>query len=157
MKIRFLCVGGLKKAFFREGVEEYTARIMRYAPFEMVEVREVRSTKKTPREVVMKKEAEGLLARTGPRDFIIALDERGTRLDTPAFAERLERLTSAGGSADVVFVVGGAWGLDASVTGRADLVLRLSDMTLPHELARLVLAEQVYRAFTIMRGEPYSH
>jgi 23S rRNA (pseudouridine1915-N3)-methyltransferase len=98
-------------------------------------------------------EAERLLALAAPRDEVVALDERGRVMDTRELASRLGRAQSAAG--DLLFLIGGDEGLDASVRTRARWVLSLSKLTLPHRLARLVLVEQLYRAFTVLKGEPY--
>lgn len=156
MKITLIAVGSFKKGYAKEGYEDYAKRIKRYVPFESVEVKEEPATKKTPTERVAKKEGERILAKLREGDFVIALDERGRAFTSGGLSEQVERLM-VGGKRGLVFIVGGAWGLDPGVMARADLVMKLSDMTLPHELARVVLAEQLYRALTIMRGEPYSH
>lgn len=157
MKLKFICVGGVKKPYYRDAAEDYARRIGRYIPFELIEVKEEPSKRKTPKDRVLKKEAERILARVGPVDTVVALDERGRGMTSKALSEFVGRAMTAGGKGDLVFVVGGAWGLDRTVLDASAMRLSLSKMTLPHELARVVLAEQVYRAFSILRGEPYSH
>jgi 23S rRNA (pseudouridine1915-N3)-methyltransferase len=131
-------------------VREYAGRLGHYTHFELVEL--PGSRKQTPPEA-RADEAERLLALASPRDQVVALDERGLAVDTRELASRLARAQSA--SKDLLFLIGGDEGLDASVRARAQWALSLSKLTLPHRLARLVLVEQLYRAFTVLKGEPY--
>ncbi|MEE9615102.1 MAG: 23S rRNA (pseudouridine(1915)-N(3))-methyltransferase RlmH [Thermodesulfobacteriota bacterium] len=156
MKIVFLCVGGIKKGYIARGVEEYLKRIGRYSPVEVIEVKEGPAPKGAPRVDVLKREAERIVKKLGKRDFIVALSDTGRVFDSKGFSGFFERILS-GGKQRICFIVGGAYGLHPTVVEGADANLSLSAMTMPHELARLVLFEQVYRAFTIMKGEPYSH
>lgn len=156
MKITLICVGSMKRSDLAGPLADYTSRISRYLPFEMIEVRDAPASKKTTPAEASRTEGERILSRISPGDYVVALDERGRGFTSTAFAEFISARMNEG-LKRVIFIVGGAWGLDPSVTERADLVLRLSEMTMPHELARVVCAEQVYRALTIIRGEPYSH
>ena len=159
MKITFICVGSVRKTYIKDGVEEYLNRIKRYSPVEVIETKEGPGSLKMPRDEVLKDEGERIIKKlkAGNRsDYLIALDERGRSLTSKGFAEFIDRMMSVGKNR-ISFIVGGAYGLHNSVTGLCDMSLSLSAMTLPHDLARLVLAEQVYRAFTIIKGEPYSH
>ncbi len=150
MKFRILCVGRAAAGPLRDLVAEYEKRASKYWPMEIVEVRAEPAKSRTPAEV-RSLEAERLSERV--KGTLVAMDERGKSLTTDAFArwvsERRER------AEDTTFVIGGAFGLDPSLRDRAKLVLSLSSWTFPHEIARLVLAEQLYRAGTIQRGEPY--
>jgi 23S rRNA (pseudouridine1915-N3)-methyltransferase len=132
-------------------VEEYAKRIGRYARFELVEVAEARRHAGTLR--ARGEEGETLLSRVRPGERVVALDERGEEPDSAAFAGRVGRWLRDG--RDVALLLGGADGLSPAVLARADERLSLSRLTLAHRLARLVLVEQLYRAFTILRGEPY--
>ncbi len=159
MKITFICVGSVRKTYIKDGVEEYLSRIKRYSPVEVIETKEGPSSFKMPIETVLKDEGERIFKKlkAGNRgDYLIALDEKGRSLTSKGFADFIDR-TISGGKNRLAFIVGGAYGLHDSITGMCDMALSLSAMTLPHDLARLVLAEQVYRAFTIIKGEPYSH
>lgn len=133
-------------------IAEYERRAERYWPLTVHEVREEPARGRTPGQV-RQGEATRLLARVPASSLLVACDERGRELDSPGFARWLaERRDRA---EDVAFVIGGAYGLDQSVRERATIVVALARWTFPHELARLVLAEQLYRAGTIARGEPY--
>jgi 23S rRNA (pseudouridine1915-N3)-methyltransferase len=151
VKLRIVAVGKDRSGLYAPAVEEYAKRLGRYVRFELVEVPEARRHAGTPR--AKEEEAETLLARLAERERVIALDERGEEETSAAFARRVGRWLERG--QDVALVVGGADGLAPSVHERADERLALSRMTLAHRLARLVLVEQLYRAFTILRGQPY--
>lgn len=156
MKIVFLSVGALKKGYIKEGFADFVSRIKRYLKVEEVEVKEGLGTSSAPLKDVQKKEAARLLEKIKDGDLVYALTIEGDPLSTKEFALVVERALS-GSSKRLVFITGGSYGLHDSVLGKARRELSLSTLTLPHELARLVIAEQVYRAFTIIRGEPYSH
>jgi 23S rRNA (pseudouridine1915-N3)-methyltransferase len=129
---------------FAPAVEEYAARLSHYADFELVELPSGRSKAA---------EATAILTKAKPKDWLVALDERGTSLSSMALSQFIGRAQKD--ARDLMFVVGGDEGLADPVLKAARLVLSLSAMTLPHRLARVVIAEQVYRAFTLLRGEPY--
>ncbi len=151
MRIRVVAVGRDRSGLYAPAVEEYARRLARYARFELVEVPEARKHAGTAR--AKDEEGEALLAKIGERERVVALDERGAEETSVAFARRVARWLERG--QDVALVVGGSDGLSDAVRARAAETLALSRMTLAHRLARLVLAEQLYRAFTILRGEPY--
>lgn len=151
MKLRIVAVGKDRSGLYAPAIEEYARRVARYARLEIVEVPEARRHAGTPR--AKDEEGEALLARLSDRERVVLLDERGDEPTSAALAGRLARWLQGG--KDVAFVLGGSDGLSDAVRARADETLALSRMTLAHRLARLVLAEQLYRAFTIVRGEPY--
>ena len=151
MRLRLVAVGKDRSGLYAPAVEEYAKRLARYARFELVEVPEARKHAGTPR--AREEEGEALLAKLGPRERVVALDERGEEDTSLAFARRVERWLQGG--QDVALVVGGSDGLAPAVRARAAETIALSRLTLAHRLARLVLVEQLYRAFTILRGEPY--
>lgn len=150
MKLKLVCVGRLGEAWLREGVADYSARIARYLPFETIELKEEQGD---PRRR-LEEEGRRILARIATAAFVIVLDERGRQLPSEGVAELLEK-HMVGGTAEVTLVIGGAYGLSDAVRQRADLLLSLSALTLPHQLARLLLTEQLYRGLTIIRHEPY--
>ncbi|HEY6100752.1 MAG TPA: 23S rRNA (pseudouridine(1915)-N(3))-methyltransferase RlmH [Anaeromyxobacter sp.] len=151
MKLRVVAVGRDRSGLYAPAVEEYAKRIGRYVRFEMTEVPEARKHAGTPR--AREEEGEAILARVGERDRLVALDERGEEETSAELSRRVGRWLAGG--QDVVLVVGGADGLAPAVRARAAETLALSRLTLAHRLARLVLVEQLYRALTILRGEPY--
>lgn len=148
-------IGKTTEVYLREGIDKYAARIPRYVPFELRVLPDVRL--KAP-SADRQKEAEGdaLLATLRPGDALILLDERGkeyTSRELAAFLDR--RMSTLGGN--LVLAIGGPYGFSRKVYDRADGMMSLSRMTFPHELVRLFLVEQLYRAMTILRGEPYHH
>lgn len=156
MKITFICVGQVKKSALKEPALDYLERINRYAPVELAEVRDEPYSAKVPREDVLKKEGQRILQRVREGDYVVALSEEGKSMTSAGLSRRVQTLMDSGRKG-AAFIVGGAYGMHSEVYQRADLVLSLSAMTFPHDMARLMLFEQVYRAFTILRGEPYSH
>lgn len=149
LKLTILSVGRDRSGLFEPGVQEYAGRLQRQFKVNLVELKESRASGA----VAKQEEGEALLAKLGPRDVLVALDERGKSLSSEAFAKWMSTQLASG--KDVAFAIGGDEGLSDEVRQRSSLVLSLSAMTLPHRLARLVLAEQIYRAITIVRGEPY--
>ncbi len=152
MKVWVAVVGKPRDAALGAAIREYEARAARYWPLEVVEVKE-ESARGVGADVVMQKEGERLLARLPVTARLILCDPGGEQMDSATFARELQAQRER--AQDVAFVIGGAHGLGAPVRARPHSRLSLAPWTLPHELARLVLAEQMYRAGTIGRGEPY--
>ncbi len=157
MKIRIVAVGKLKEKYLREGVAEYEKRL---APFASVELRETReeymaeNPSEAQRQQTLAKEGERLLRLVPERSFLIVLDVGGKLLSSEALAKELASLALQGQS-DLTFLIGGAFGLSPAVRERADLRISFSPMTFTHQMVRLLLYEQIYRAFKINRGEKY--
>jgi 23S rRNA (pseudouridine1915-N3)-methyltransferase len=151
VKVRLLAVGRDRSGLFAPAVDEYVSRLKRQLRFELVELPEARKQAGTPQ--ARDEEAATILGKLGPRERVIALDERGEQPTSVELARRVERWMTGG--QDVALVIGGSDGLAPAVLTRAQERLALSRMTLAHRLARLVLVEQLYRAMTILRGEPY--
>lgn len=150
MKVRIVVVGRAPGGPMGDAISGFEERAARYWPIEVVEVRAESSRSRSPEEV---RRAEGARLLDKVRGITVAMDERGRSLDTRAFADWLRDRRDR--AEDVSFVIGGAHGLDDMVRARAALLLAVAPWTLPHDLARLVLAEQVYRAGTLLKGEPY--
>lgn len=151
MKVIVAAVGKPRHAELAAAIGQYEARAAKYWPLEVREVRE-ENARGAPVDQVRAKEAERLSARIAGAS-VVACDERGRSMTSPAFAAFLQEARER--ARDLAFVIGGAYGLAASLVDGAAVTLALAPWTLPHELARLVLAEQLYRAGTIVRGEPY--
>lgn len=145
LRIRLIAVGRVRERGVRDTIDEYLARVRRHVPCDEVELREERQA-----------DVAAAVARAAEGGTLVALDVGGDEVDSAAFARAIERMGSRGKGL-VAFAVGGADGLPPAVLAAASWRLSLSRMTFPHRLARLVLVEQVYRAFTILRGEPYAH
>jgi 23S rRNA (pseudouridine1915-N3)-methyltransferase len=154
MKLRLVCVGKLSASYLREGVVDFSSRVQRYLPLEMIELKEEKSGDKKRPEQLKQKEGERILQRISPQDWVIALDERGKLQDSLQLAQLLEGHMLAG-TPHLTAVIGGAYGLSREVLERADLKLALSPMTFTHQMARMIWLEQLYRSLTIIRKEPY--
>jgi len=158
MKIIFVLTGSLKKSYLKEGFDEYLKRLGRYNPVEVVEIKDSRCSKKASHEAGLRQEAQRIEKRLGCSNAMrVALTElkEAKTFTSRAFADFIDKRLTEG--RDIAFIVGGPYGLDRGLIKNAELALSLSPMTFPHEMAALALVEQVYRAFTILRGEPYSH
>lgn len=157
MRITVVCVGRLKEKFYRDAVEEYAKRLGKYCKLEIKEV----ADEKTPdgasalqEDKILEKEAARILDKLREDAYVCTLEIGGKKLSSEGLAEWTQQLTVRGTS-HIVFVIGGSLGLHSSVRNRADFSLSFSDMTFPHQLMRVILCEQIYRAFRIMNGEPY--
>jgi 23S rRNA (pseudouridine1915-N3)-methyltransferase len=152
MRLTVVAVGRLREPFWREAAAEYEKRLRPYATLEVVELPDQDISGDRTRAI--EREGAAILSALPERARVIALDERGKGRGSVEFSERLQELALSGESR-VTFVVGGSAGLSGAVLERADERMSLSPMTLPHQLARVVLLEQVYRALKIAKGEPY--
>lgn len=157
MKITILAVGKIKEKFYRDALAEYTKRLSRYCRMEIVETADEKTEENSTDneiELILEKEAQRILKCIRDDDYCIALAIDGKKMDSVAFSRKIEQLGITGKS-NVVFIIGGSCGLHSSVMKRADEKLSFSDMTFPHQLMRVILAEQIYRGFRIARNEPY--
>ena len=156
MKIAILAIGKTQTAYIRTGIDEYLRRLTHYVPTELIQLPALRQTRGLSE--VQQKQAEGqqLLAALQPGDFVTLLDERGLEFTSREFAGEIDRRMSSG-IKRLVFVIGGPYGFSDEVYARADSKLSLSRMTFSHEMVRLFFLEQIYRAMTILRGQPYHH
>ena len=156
MEISLIVIGKTNARYLQEGIEEYIKRLKHYIPYSITVLPDIKNTKKLTEE--QQKEAEGklMLNALKPGDCLVLLDERGKEFTSVAFADYLQRKMNAG-LRRLVFVIGGPYGFSQSVYDRADEKISLSKMTFSHEMIRLFFTEQIYRAMTIQRGEPYHH
>ncbi|MEI4771002.1 23S rRNA (pseudouridine(1915)-N(3))-methyltransferase RlmH [Psychrobacillus sp. FJAT-51614] len=157
MNIQIISVGKLKEKYLKLGIEEYTKRLGSYARIELIEVADEKAPENlsdADMEIVKKKEGERILAKIGADTYVIALAIDGKMKSSEQLASDLESLMTYGKS-KIAFVIGGSLGLHEEVLKRADEKLSFGKMTLPHQLMKLVLVEQIYRAFRIIKGEPY--
>ncbi len=151
MRVRLLAIGRDRSGLYAPAIEEYVKRLTRQLKFELVELPEAKKQAGTPQ--AREEEAATILARLDPRERVVALDERGDEPTSVELAKRVQGWMTRG--QDVALVIGGSDGLAPALLARAQEQLALSKLTLAHRLARLVLVEQLYRAMTIIRGEPY--
>lgn len=156
MKICLLTVGKTDIGWVREGLETYSSRLSHYVPFSVCEIPDLKNTSALTRTQIKEREGELILKAIKPTDRVILLDERGKEYRSVEFAEEIRRLSLAGGK-DIVFVIGGAYGFSEAVYARSVGKISLSRMTFSHQMVRTIFAEQLYRAFTIIKGEPYHH
>ena len=156
MKIVIIAVGKTATQYIAAATDDFIRRASRYVPVEMSIIPDLRSTRGLTEEMQKQREGKSIIASLQPGDFVTLLDERGAELTSRQFAGEIER-GMVSGLKRMVFVIGGPYGFSPEVYARADRKLSLSRMTFTHEMVRLFFAEQVYRAMTIMRGEPYHH
>ena len=157
MKIKIVTVGKLKEKYLKDGIVEYSKRLSRFANLEMIEL----ADEKTPdrasdseNQKILELEGTRILSKIGDRDFVIVLAIEGKTLSSEDFSKQLEQ-APINGFSTLTFVIGGSLGLSPQVKKRANLSISFGRLTLPHQLMRLVLVEQIYRAFTIQQGSPY--
>lgn len=156
MNIKIIGVGKVKEKYFKAGIAEYAKRMERYAKFEIVEVPDEKAPEtlsQAEMDAVMAKEGERILAKIKDREYVYALAIKGKERSSEEFAKEIKLATY--GHSDITFVIGGSLGLSPAVLKRANTQISFGRFTLPHKLMRLVLAEQIYRAFTIINGLPY--
>ena len=155
MKTILILVGKTTDKHFQAGISDYAARIGHYMPFDIVTIPELKNTKSLSEEQQKTAEGELILKQIQPQDTVVLLDEHGKELRSVELARWLEQKQAT--SRRLVFVIGGPYGFSPAVYGRANEQLSLSKLTLSHQMVRLVFIEQIYRACTIIRGEPYHH
>ena len=155
MKRTLLTVGKTDIGWVREGLETYSSRLVHYVPFNVREIPELKNTSSLSKVQIKEKEGELILGCLSPSDTVILLDEHGKEFSSVGFAREIESMTNAG--KNVVFVIGGAYGFSDAVYSRCNGKVSLSKMTFSHQMVRAIFAEQLYRAFTIIKGQPYHH
>ena len=156
MKILLLVIGKTDEDYLVTGIKKYVGRLGHYVSFEMKEIPDIRNRKTLSEDQQKKAESFLLLQQLQPGDHVVLLDENGTQYSSVAFSETLEK-QMASGAKRLVFVIGGPYGFAQEVYDRADTKMSLSSMTFSHQMVRLIFVEQLYRAFTILKGEPYHH
>ena len=157
MKITICCVGKIKEKFYSQAIEEYSKRLSKYCKLEIKKAADEKtpdSASDTVNRMIKEKEGDRLLSFIKDDSYVIALAIDGKMLDSVELSEKIDNLMLSGKS-DIVFVIGGSLGLDKRVLDRADYKLSFSKMTFPHQLMRVILLEQIYRSFRIMKNEPY--
>jgi len=157
MKITIVTVGKLKEKYLKQGIAEYLKRLGAYAKFEIVELPDEKAPEtmsEAEGEIVKQKEGERILSHINQDTYVITLEINGKMLTSEQLAAKMDELMTYGKS-KIAFVIGGSLGLSEQVKERSDFALSFSKMTFPHQLMRLVLVEQVYRGFRIIKGEPY--
>lgn len=156
MKIEVIAIGKTQSKYLTEGIANYTERIGHYLPFSLTILPDVKVTRGLTEAVQRQKEGQMMLAVFQPSDCVILLDERGREFSSREFSDFIEK-KMVSGLKRLVFVIGGPYGFSQEVYDRGDGKVSLSRMTFSHEMVRLFITEQIYRAMTILRGEPYHH
>lgn len=151
-----MTVGRTRTSFVNEGIAEYKCRLTRYVPFSLMELPDVKTSRSMTESRQKDREGIMILEKILPSDFVVLLDERGREYTSEGFSDYLQKLMAAGRKR-TVFIIGGPYGFSKQVYDRADALLSMSRMTFNHEMVRLFFIEQIYRAMTILKGEPYHH
>lgn len=157
MNVRILCVGKIKEKFYRDAILEYSKRLSKYCSLEIVEVNDEKTSENSTENeinIIKDKEGERILKHIRDRDYAIALAIQGKQQDSVAFSKYIENLGITGNSS-ICFIIGGSLGLSDAVMKRCNDSISFSKMTFPHQLMRVILLEQIYRAMRIMNNEPY--
>lgn len=157
MKITLLTVGKTDKDWVKAGMEIYIDRLRHYISFSLVEIPELKKVSALSKEQIKTKEGELILKNIRSTDDVILLDEHGKTFTSMEWASVIENKISGGSARDIVFVIGGAYGFSREVYDRSSSMISLSKMTFSHQMVRAIFVEQLYRAFTIIKGEPYHH
>ncbi len=157
MRVSIVCVGKLKEKYLKDACLEYIKRINRFCSIDIIEISDEKAPEKlsaSQEQEIKAKETNKILSKIRPNSFLIVLDLQGKQLSSVEFSKRIESCMLSG-SSDITFVIGGSLGLDMSVLKGNDLSICLSEMTFPHQLVRVILLEQIFRAFKIINGETY--
>jgi len=153
MNIKIICLGKIKEKFLKDGIDEFSKRLKGYTSLEVVELAPI-EIKDNMIEKTLDMEAEKILAHIKPQSYVVTLEIKGKQLDSVEFSKKIEEVTNTGIS-EMVFIIGSSCGLSAKVSAIADFKMSLSKMTFLHQFTRLLLLEQIYRAFKIMKNETY--
>lgn len=156
MNIVVITVGKTKTRYISEGIDEYLKRLRRYVPFEIMDIPDVKNTGRISKEEQKETEGVQILAKLNSSDHVALLDERGKQYTSVELAKKVEGIM-ASGKKRFVMIIGGPYGFSKKIYDRADELISLSKLTFNHEMVRLFITEQIYRAMTILRGEPYHH
>ncbi len=155
MRITLIQVGKTRFPYLQEGISDYQKRIEHYVNFDEITIQDLKNTKNLSTTEVKKKEGEQILKIVDKSAYLVLLDERGKQYSSEEFADFIKKSMNSG--RDIVLLIGGAYGFSEDVYSRANDKISLSKMTFSHQLVRLIFAEQLYRAMTIIKGEPYHH
>jgi len=156
LKITLIAVGKTEDKYLIEGIEKYLSRLKHYINFNIVIIPDIKNTKNLSEAQQKIKEAEFIQKQINPTDVVVLLDEKGKKHSSVSFSEYLNK-QMIGSVNNLVFIIGGPYGFDESIYRRSNTSISLSDMTFSHQMVRLFFVEQLYRAFTILKNEPYHH
>lgn len=148
--IKILCVGKIKEKFFKDAIEEYLKRIKKYSKIEIIEVNDVDFNN---RDLILEKEKDNLIKYINEKDYIVTLEIDGKQMDSEDFSEFIDKKFID--YPNITFIIGGSYGIHEEIKDKSNLKLSFSSMTFPHQLFRIILLEQIYRGFKIIRNESY--
>lgn len=154
MKIKIIALGKIKEKFLKDGIDEFLKRLTPYATVSILELSPIEIKDENLTEKILLEEGEKILSNIKPLDFVITMEIKGKQFSSEEFAQQIENLTNDGVQ-EIVFVIGSSCGIGKNVSARANLKMSMSKMTFLHQFARLILVEQIYRAFKIIKGETY--
>lgn len=154
MKIKIIALGKIKEKYLKDGINEFLKRLTPYASISIVELNPIEIKDENLKEKILLEEGEKILSNIKPLDYVITMEILGKQFSSEEFAKKIENLTNDG-TQEIVFVIGSSCGIGENVSKRANLKMSMSKMTFLHEFARLILVEQIYRAFKILKGETY--
>lgn len=154
MKIKIIALGKIKEKFLKEGIDEFLKRLTPYASVEIIELSPIEIKDEHLTERVLDEEGDKILSHIKPQSFVITMEILGKQFSSEEFAKKINNLTNEGQS-EIIFVIGSSCGLSKKVSARSNLKMSMSKMTFLHQFARLLLVEQIYRAFKIIKGETY--
>lgn len=154
LKIKIIALGKIKEKFLKEGIDEFMKRLTPYASVSILELNPLEIKDENLTEKILEEEGEKILSNIKPLDYVITMEIDGKQLSSEDFAQKIEELTNDGVQ-EIVFVIGSSCGIGKNVSKRANFKLSMSKMTFLHQFARLILVEQIYRAFKIIKGETY--
>ena len=154
LKIKIIALGKIKENFLKEGIDEFLKRLTPYASVSVVELSPIEIKDENLTQKILFEEGEKILSQIKPSDFVVTMEIKGTQFSSEDFASKIEELTNDG-IQEIVFVIGSSCGIGKNVSERANLKMSMSKMTFLHQFARLILVEQIYRAFKIIKGETY--
>ncbi|HRW63970.1 MAG TPA: 23S rRNA (pseudouridine(1915)-N(3))-methyltransferase RlmH [Bacteroidales bacterium] len=156
MKIKLIVVGKTDSSFIAEGIKEYEKRLKHYIGFEMIVIPDIKNTKNLSEAQQKQREGELIQGLFNAGDYVVLLDERGSELSSVSFSQFIEKQMLSGVK-NLIFIIGGPYGFSDLLYQKAQTKVSLSKMTFSHQMVRMIFVEQLYRAFTILKGEPYHH
>ncbi len=154
MKIKIIALGKIKEKFLKEGIDEFVKRLTPYIPISIIEISPIEIKDENLIQKTLLEEGEKVLANIKPLDYVITMEINGKQFSSEEFAKKITDITNEG-IREIVFVIGSSYGIGKNVSERANLKMSMSKMTFLHQFARLILIEQIYRAFKIIKGETY--
>ena len=154
MEIKIITVGKIKEKFLKEGINEFLKRLTPYASVSILELNPIEIKDENLTAKILLDEGEKILSNIKPQDYVITMEIKGKQFSSEEFAQKIEEITNDG-TQEIVFVIGSSCGIGKNVSDRANLKMSMSKMTFLHQFARLILVEQIYRAFKIIKGETY--